>query len=132
LVIVVVLVLGPPLTGGTAQPGDNTTSGSDDAAKAGVLGTVPEHGAKEQLDGQPPTTESKAPAELVLSKEEQLTEFQKANDISDRIAAAAIKEWVATHDGAPDWSLEEVKTICLRNKRDGIPENYLPESEKDK
>jgi hypothetical protein len=109
LVLIVVMLLGRTQSGG-----------ADEAARG------------EQLDGQAPAPESKAPADKVVSKEEQLGEFQKANDISDQVVAAAIKEWTATHDGGPDWSLEEVEMICLRNKRDGIPEKYLPESEKDK
>ena len=37
---------------------------------------------------------------------------------------------MATHRFDFDWDLEEVKAICLRNKRSGIPYRYLPESEK--
>jgi hypothetical protein len=55
--------------------------------------------------------------------------FQRVHGISERIAEAAIKEWVLTHNGDFDWDLDEVKAICLRNLRDGIPKRYLPETE---
>lgn len=35
-----------------------------------------------------------------------------------------------THGCDFDWNLEEVKAICLRNQRSGIPREYLPEAEK--
>ena len=48
---------------------------------------------------------------------------------SSRIAEAALKEWVMTHGRDLDWNLEDVKAICLRNQRDGIPHEWLPEAE---
>jgi hypothetical protein len=67
-----------------------------------------------------------------------LRRFQNENAISDRIAEAACKEWVQTHntnttglaDFKSDWDLQEVKSICLRDKEHGIPYEYLPENEK--
>lgn len=49
---------------------------------------------------------------------------------SSRIAEAALKEWVMTHGRNFDWDLDDVKAICLRNQRDGIPHEWLPEAEK--
>ena len=49
---------------------------------------------------------------------------------SSRIAEAALKEWVMTHGRDFDWNLDDVKAICLRNQRDGIPHEWLPEAEK--
>lgn len=65
-----------------------------------------------------------------LADEDERTAFQRANGISERIAEAAIKEWVMTHGRDFDWNLEAVKAICLRNKASGIPRAYLPEAEK--
>ena len=71
----------------------------------------------------------RAEAERLEAKDAALTRFQQANGISDRIAEAAIKEWVKTHNGDFNWNFEDVKRICLRNKRSGIPRLYLPLSE---
>lgn len=76
------------------------------------------------------TPEGRAEVERIGNKDVQLERFQRQHDISDRIAEAAIKEWVLTHGGNFDWILEDVKKLCLRNKKDGIPHQYLPESEK--
>ncbi len=103
-----------------------------DKLKSGFMSKTPEQNAKEVTDILTSTPEGKAAADRLVSKDDQLTEFQKANGISDRIAEAAIKEWVTKHGGNFDWNLEDVKEICLRNKRDGIPYDYLPESEKRK
>ena len=90
----------------------------------------PEQNAREVADQLTSTPVGKATADRLGNKDDQLTEFQKANGITERIAEAAIKEWVTKHGGNFDWNLEEVKAICLRNKRDGIPNEYLPESER--
>jgi len=50
-----------------------------------------------------------AKAQELGDKDVALTRFQRANDISDEIAEAAIKEWVLTHNGNFDWDLEDVK-----------------------
>ncbi len=67
--------------------------------------------------------------EYYVGKVVELSRFQKRNGISDRIAEAAIKEWVMT-TGNLDYDLERVKAICLRNAANGIPYKFLPESEK--
>ena len=59
-----------------------------------------------------PSTAAKA--QELGDKDAALTRFQRANDISDEIAEAAIKEWVLTHNGNFDWDLGDVKKICLR------------------
>jgi len=100
-------------------------------SKTGTLKSL-DMNATEVYDKSTSTPERKAVADPLASKDDQLTEFQKANGVSDRIAEAAIKEWVTTHDGSFEWSLEDVKRICLRDLRDGIPYQYLPESEKRK
>ncbi|MFM7168986.1 MAG: hypothetical protein ACKO3T_27430 [Planctomycetaceae bacterium] len=41
-----------------------------------------------------------------------MTQFQRANGISDKVAEAAIMEWVVGHGGNFDWDLEDVKAIC--------------------
>lgn len=102
-------------------------SGNQD--KSGFMANTPEQNAKEVAAQLTSTPEGKAAADRLASKDDQLTDFQKANDISERVAVAAIKEWVTKH-GNYDWDLEDVKVICLRNQRDGIPNDYLPESEK--
>jgi hypothetical protein len=90
----------------------------------------PDAAAQEVMNSLQATPEGRAEIERIGSKDVSLTQFQQENSISDRIAEAAIKEWVQTHDGSFDWDLEEVKRICLRNKQRGIPHQYLPESEK--
>jgi len=76
------------------------------------------------------TPEGRAEVERIGNKDLALTRFQQEHGISERIAEASIKEWVLTHNGNFDWNLEDVKAICLRNQRSGIPYAYLPESEK--
>src|SRR5580692_5208533 len=89
------------------------------------------NGVNEVMDEVMSTPEGRANVDRAANKEIQLTEFQEANGISNRIAEAAIKEWVIKHKRF-GYDLDEVKVICLRNKRDGIPYEYLPESEKRK
>jgi hypothetical protein len=48
------------------------------------------HGTKDVMDMLTSTPEGKATADRLASKDDQLTEFQKANDITERIAEAAI------------------------------------------
>ena len=76
------------------------------------------------------TPEGRAEVERIGGKDVALTRFQEAIGISDEIAEAAIKEWVLTNGGNFDWNLEDVKAICLRNKKSGIPHKYLPEADK--
>lgn len=57
-----------------------------------------------------PSTATKA--QELGDEDVALTRFQRANDISDEIAEAAIKEWVLTHNGNFDWELEDVKMFC--------------------
>ena len=90
----------------------------------------PDQATEEVMDQITSTPEGRAEVERIGGKDVALTRFQQANGISKRIAEAAIKEWVLAHNGNFDWDLEEVKAICLRNKRSGIPSAYLPESEK--
>jgi len=96
------------------------------------MSNTPEQNAKEVADKLTSTQEVSAVADRLTDKDDQLSKFQKTNDISERIAEAAIKEWIYKHSSEFDWNLEDVKAICLRNERDGIPNDYLPESEKRK
>jgi hypothetical protein len=91
---------------------------------------TPNVAAQQVIDVLQTTPEGRAQIERIGDKDVALSDFQRANAISDRIAEAAIKEWVQTHNGNFDWALGEVKSICLRNKLQGIPRQYLPESEK--
>jgi len=111
-----------------------TTEGCDnqDKSKSGFMSNTPEQNAKEVADKLTSTQEVSAVADRLTDKDDQLSKFQKTNDISERIAEAAIKEWIYKHSSEFDWNLEDVKAICLRNERDGIPNDYLPESEKRK
>ena len=106
--------------GGSVEPQTETDEPLFDADQA----------TEEFMDQIMSTPEGRAEVERIGNKDVQLTRFQQANEISERIAEAAIKEWVLTHNGNFDWDLEDIKAICLRNKRSGIPHNYLPESEK--
>jgi len=54
--------------------------------------------------------------QTLADKDLELTRFQQAHGISDRIADRAIKEWVLSHNGDFNWDLEDVKQICLRLK----------------
>ena len=76
-----------------------------------------------------PSTAAKA--QELGDKDVALTRFQRANNISDDIAEAAIKEWVLTHNGNFDWNLEAIEIICLRNKAEGIPTKYKPINRQD-
>ncbi|MBL8828442.1 MAG: hypothetical protein JNM18_15780 [Planctomycetaceae bacterium] len=76
------------------------------------------------------TPAGRCEVQRIGSKDDDLTAFQKQHDISSEVAEAAIKEWVLTHKGEFDWNLDEVKSLCLRNKATGIPTEYLPESKK--
>jgi hypothetical protein len=57
-------------------------------------------------------------ADRLVNKDKKLTEFQRANGISDEVAEAAITEWVLTHGGNFDWDLEDVKAICRRMQQE--------------
>ncbi len=76
------------------------------------------------------TPSGRSEVQRIGGKDNDLTEFQKQHDISEEIAEAAIKEWVLTHNGQFDWNIKDVEAICLRNKKRGIPYEYLPESKK--
>ena len=115
--ILLVFILG---CGNSPEPKPQTNEPLFDADEA----------TQEVMDQLMSTPEGRAEVERLGGKDIALTRLQQANGISDRIAEAAIKEWVFTHNGNFDWELEDVKVICLRNKRSGIPYDYLPESEK--
>ncbi|WP_404309703.1 hypothetical protein [Neorhodopirellula lusitana] len=51
--------------------------------------------------------------------ESALTVFQGMYGVSNENAEAACTEWIATKS-QPDWNLDEVMAICLRNKSEGI------------
>ena len=72
--------------------------------------------AEEAMQQIMSTPEGRDAVEVTGNKDVQLTRFQQAHGISDRIAEAAIKEWVLSHNGNFDWNLNEVKAICLRMK----------------
>ena len=95
-------------------------SDGQDKSKSDFVAKPPEQNAKEVADKLTSTPQGNATADRLGNKDDQLTKFQKANGISERIAEVAFKEWVTKHRGNFDWDLEEVKAICLRNKRDGI------------
>jgi hypothetical protein len=105
-------------------------SQKSDTPQTGYMGQTPDAAARDVLGKLNSTQEGRVAVERLASKDDQLTDFQNLNGISDRIAEAAIKEWVTTHGGNFNWDLEAVKSICLRNMRSGIPYKYLPESEK--
>ncbi len=90
----------------------------------------PEEATDEVMKRILSTPKERSEVQRLGSIDEQLTAFQNQRGISDRIVEAAIKEWVTTHNGNFDYDLDEVKATCLRNKRNGIPYQYLPESEK--
>ena len=98
--------------------------------KTGFLANTPDENARQVMDQVMSTPQGRATATRLADKDDQLTAFQQANGISERIAEAALKEWVMTHGRDFDWNLEEVKAICLRDKASGIPRAYLPEAEK--
>jgi len=67
-------------------------------------------------------------------KVDALEKFQREHAISEQIAESSIKEWIWTHNDMKasgkanwNWDLDEVKAICLRNKKNGIPKEYLVE-----
>lgn len=93
-------------------------------------GVDPDVATKTVMDNLMSTPHGRAEVERIGGKDVELARFQSEQAISDRIAEAAIKEWVITHQGNFDWNLADVKAICLRNKQSGIPRAYLPESEK--
>lgn len=104
----------------TEEPTGGYVSDGQDKSKSDFVAKTPEQNAKEVADKLTSTPQGNATADRLGNKDDQLTKFQKANGISERIAEVAIKEWVTKHRGNFDWDLEEVKAICLRNKRDGI------------
>jgi hypothetical protein len=63
-----------------------------------------------------PSTAAKA--QELGDKDVALTRFQQANNISDDIAEAAIKEWVLTHNGNFDWALGDVEKTCLKMSKE--------------
>ncbi len=87
---------------------------------------TPDEATKLVIEEITSTPEGRAAVERLGSKDQELTQFQQKNGISEQISEAAIKEWVLTHNGNFDWALEDVKAICLRNKTSGIPSDYLP------
>lgn len=117
--------------GGTDGPSTSTGGAFPrDDSKTGFLANTPDENARQAMEQVVSTPEGRATALRLADKDDQLTAFQRANGISERIAEAAIKEWVMTHGRDFDWNLEDVKAICLRNQRSGIPHAYLPEAEK--
>ena len=111
-------------------PRDNGETTPPTNPKTGFLANTPDENARQVMDQVMATPQGRATATRLAAKDDQLTAFQKANGISERIAEAAIKEWWMKHGGDFDWNLEDVKAICLRNKARGIPPEYLPEAEK--
>jgi hypothetical protein len=94
------------------------------------MANTPEENARKVMEQVMATPEGRAIATSLADKDEELSAFQPAHGISERIAEAAFKEWVKTHGRKFDWDLDDVKAICLRNQRDGIPHEWLPEAEK--
>ena len=111
-------------------PRDNGETTPPTNPKTGFLANTPDENARQVMDQVMSTPQGRATATRLADKDDQLTAFQQANGISERIAEAAIKEWWMKHGGDFDWNLEDVKAICLRNKARGIPPEYLPEAEK--
>ena len=111
-------------------PRDNGGTTPPTNPKTGFLANTPDENARQVMDQVMSTPQGRATATRLADKDDQLTAFQQANGISERIAEAAIKEWWIKHGGDFDWNLEEVKAICLRDKVSGIPPEYLPEAEK--
>lgn len=105
-------------------------SGIGPVPKSGFMANSPEENARQVMEQVMATPEGRATATRLADKDDQLTAFQRVHGISERIAEAAIKEWVMTHGRDFDWNLEDVKAICLRNQREGIPHQWLPEAEK--
>ena len=102
----------------------------DPPAKSESSMNDPDKAAEQVLSTIMSTPEGRSEVERLGGKDNALSAFQVENGISERIAEAAIKEWVLTHNNSFDWDLEDVKTICIRNRDQGIPRDYLPESEK--
>ena len=111
-------------------PRDNGETTPPTNHKTGFLANTPDENARQVMDQVMSTPQGRATATRLADKDDQLTAFQQANGISERIAEAAIKEWWMKHGGDFDWNLEDVKAIGLRNKARGIPPEYLPEAEK--
>lgn len=122
----------PAQVGVRSAPSSNGGSSSrPDASGVGV--TNADQAVNQVMSKIMATPQGRAEVERVANQDDELTRFQHENGISDRIAEAAIKEWFMTHNKNPFrdyWNLEDVKRICLRNKREGIPYQYLPEREK--
>lgn len=93
-------------------------------------GYDPEKAADDAMERLQATPEGRANVERLGSKDVALKQFQHAHGVSDRTAEAAIKEWISNHAGNFDWDPDEVKEICLRNERLGVPHAFLPEDEK--
>jgi hypothetical protein len=90
---------------------------SDESDKSGFMANTPEDNAQEVVEQLTSTPEGRATADRLASKDDQLTAFQRANEVPDSIAEAAINKWVIEHGGNFDWDLEEVKAICHSIKR---------------
>ncbi len=101
---------------GEASPARNPTV-SDESDKSGFMANTPEDNAQEVVEQLTSTPEGRATADRLASKDDQLTAFQRANEVPDSIAEAAINKWVIEHGGNFDWDLEEVKAICHSIKR---------------
>ena len=100
---------------------DNGDTAPPTNPKTGFMANSPDENARQVMDQVMSTPQGRATATRLADKDDQLTAFQQANGISERIAEAAIKEWVMTHGRDFDWNLEDMKAICLRNKVSGIP-----------
>jgi|LakMenEpi03Aug12_release.lakeMendotaPanAssembly.Ray.scaffolds.fasta_scaffold483508_1 hypothetical protein len=117
--------------GSSSQPtGGPDSTNAPSTSPTGFMANTPDENARQVMDQVMSTPQGRATATRLADKDDQLTAFQQSNGISERIAEAAIKEWVMTHGRDFDWNLEDVKAICLRNKASGIPRAYLPEAEK--
>lgn len=86
--------------------------------KTGYLANSPEENAKQVTDLLLSAPGGQALADRLVDKDKKLTEFQRANGISDEVVEAAITEWVLKHGMNYDWDLEDVKAICRRMQRE--------------
>lgn len=86
--------------------------------KTGFLANSPEENAKQVTDILLSAPGGQALADRLVEKDKKLTEFQRANGISDEVVEAAITEWVLKHGMNYDWDLEDVKAICRRMQRE--------------
>ena len=112
------------------NPVSNVPDIGDRNPKTGFMANCPQENARQVMEQVMSTPQGRATATRLANKDDELTAFQRANGISERVAEAAIKEWVMTHGRNFDWDLADVKAICLRNKASGIPYEWLPEAEK--